>query len=340
MKSEIQILTEAACMRENILYFFSSEFNGLFAKNIIMGEVENLGSVPGEKYDQTQLYTNMLYWDSKLYLIPLRASNAVVIYDILGKEFNKIALDDRYDECDWKYQAAVIVSDKLFIFGVKIPEIICVDCKTNKVDYIKAWNDEKTNTTDIFFRKQLVVKEDIIWIPFCDRSALLELDTLTMNCTIHIIGKETNGFAAIVEDDGCFILAPRNVGDYIIRFNPLNEDSEKVAQTYGERSDPIDSITIDNGMLKVYTLDSKKISVKSKSTVIVNGIWHYLGEALIGIMQFNELEKTIYNQKKTGMTKIITLGIPKEFIKFRELFSGIVRENQSINSLKAFMDYL
>ncbi len=223
---------DAVYFREQV-WFSACYFNGLFALNRKTGKVEFSGQFPGEETNSWYLYSSAIAIDNRIYFIPFLAKT-IAIFNVEKKTFSDIALDKKYVKSG-KNRCLFMGTEKykqyIFIFPVFGKCILRLNTENGQLVYITEWlnqiKDIVFDTEDGFFRQQCVIREEKIYVPFCNVNAVMELDCNTLITKIHVVGKKKVGYSGISFDGSSFWLSPRAY-DHILKWNPNTNEKEEI----------------------------------------------------------------------------------------------------------------
>lgn len=212
----------------NDLWFFSKDFNGLYVLNLLTEELQWKGQVPFESSDGNELYSNIIYWEEKLFLIPLCA-HKMAVYDIVEGKFEAMDLPGTKQGERLLFNTACLYGDAIFLFPMYDTNIIKINLRSLKTQIINHWATEiepyllKRLNPVYFAAHCVVIREGKIFLPFYHAYGVLELDCETMDTHIHIIEgskqKDNCGYREICEDEECFWLSPVKTGNMAVRWN-------------------------------------------------------------------------------------------------------------------------
>ncbi len=205
-------------------WFFSNDFNGLYSVDLSSQEIKFRGQVPFEPRTEHHLYSSLVIWENKIYLVPSRAKK-MAVYDMAAERFEQMDLIDK-DEYQLFY-GNFLYGSNLFLFHLFDAKILKIDLKSKEIMVIDEWIDKampyffrKSGANFSYFRKQLVCREGKIYIPFCYANAVLEIDCESLRTNIHVIGTEEYGYAGICESGEDLWLAPKQRNGVVVRWNP------------------------------------------------------------------------------------------------------------------------
>ena len=188
----------------NDIWFFSMDYNGLFSVNMDTEEIVFRGQVPWEEEMKNGLYNSICATNKKIYLIPFMATQ-MAVYDIETSSFKAVKIGDA--EKSQNYAEAILHDDKIFMFNYYNPYIGIVDINREEVCIIDSFQnkikDIEIEDETIWFRKQPILIDDIIYMPCAKANAIVQIDCKSKDCQVNILGKEKQGYAGacLVEEE-------------------------------------------------------------------------------------------------------------------------------------------
>lgn len=218
----------------NRIWFCPQYFNGLFCMDSVTGKISCSGEFPNEEYGTKRLYASMKLMKGKIYFIPFSAKS-IAVYDIETGEFSNILIDEEKAGCkvetDFLFMGVAEYKNYLFLLPVLCRAIMRLNVDSQEIEYITNWFSEIRpyifNRGCGFFRRQVVVRGDKLYAPFCNANAVLELDCNTLNSKIHILGEEKTGYSGICREGDDFYLSPMESGD-LYKWNVENQSIRKI----------------------------------------------------------------------------------------------------------------
>ena len=119
---------------KDIQWFWSANFNALFSRNLVSGEVKRWGNyIKHNKKGNGTAYSNVVLYHDKIIAIPGR-ERKILIFDLETESFRYIDLKMGFTKEDQNVFFAYAVSDKrLFMIGNEIPYILDFDMESEKI---------------------------------------------------------------------------------------------------------------------------------------------------------------------------------------------------------------
>ena len=102
---------------QNEVYFFALNFNGLYCMRLPLRRLEFLGSVPGEKIYQRDLYGAITQVGEKLYLAP-RNGNKIAVFDLKKREFKTLPLRYEAEGLPFKFSRVLPFNGKIYFIPI------------------------------------------------------------------------------------------------------------------------------------------------------------------------------------------------------------------------------
>lgn len=150
-------------------------------------------------------------------------SSKVSIYNLKSKDWKQIKIDEVENHNYYRFFAATIYKDKLFLVGSIYPAIMIIDFKTYKTKYISQmydkYMDEQSKNLDCFFRTDIACVESKLYIASCQKNEVVIFDMDNFNFETVVIGNDDNKYSGIAWDGESFWLSPRH-NSSIVKWNP------------------------------------------------------------------------------------------------------------------------
>ena len=213
-------LFESVCEVDDKFWFFTNIGNHICSMNKECDAIDYIDINPNEEIEYNYLYTALIPYEKKIYLIP-RAAKNIGIYDIDNKEFNKINLEEpdglmpiTYDSA-LKFSSAVFLNDKIFLIPRKYPAIVEINLKNNEISYHKNWLKQyhKTMLFDgEYFLYDYAIYENKIYLPAFSAGAIIIIDSISDSVTFFET-KHESFYSGIEVYDSKLYISKANTGD-------------------------------------------------------------------------------------------------------------------------------
>lgn len=345
MYKQININTEDAVCYNDEVWFCALKFNGLFCINTLSGNTK-VKVFPNEQYNGKRLFSSMKLVGNKIYCIPFFA-DSIVVYDINEDKFEYLVIDEikaGYKKDTPHFLGVEKYKNYLFIFPVLCNCIIRLDLNTHEMIYISDWVLETDkyvfDHSDAYFRRQVVIRNSSLYIPFCNANAILELNGDTLKSKIYKMGTEDKGYSGICDDGERLWLSPRKQGSVVSWKVENNEiisiELEKENKNDSNSSQVFIGISFFNN--KIYMFLNKsfkgKTYFKDDKVEILQGDFNFIKEdnKKVFYQDSNAGLLTIYNKINNSKRKMKLL-IDAEDIDNEKIFEDnlFISESSEIN---------
>ena len=183
---------------DDVLYFFSRDFNGLYSLEKEETCIKKVCEIKNEKTYEERLY---------------------------------VKLGDEFLHKKFKFMSAHLMNEKIYMFSPYLSSIYCFDINTYVLQ--KIYEIDETilkeivfDVSDSYFRKQVGCQDNRLYIPFCNANAILIYDVLKNRSEIKRIGNEKNGYSGIVISGNTVYCSPRKINMHGVKWNLINGDIE------------------------------------------------------------------------------------------------------------------
>lgn len=214
------------CLKINdALYFPSFRGNGLFRYD---GEEVECIACFEEK--GVKLFSGIESYGQKLFFTPF-AANRIYTYDLSNKKISSICYDG-HRSGDFAF--SVLYGHCIYMFPSQYPGILKLNLVTLNIEKINDWmygDFKKYQLEDnAFFKGEYVQKDDVIYAPFLNASAVMEFNLNDGSSIVHGIGVQ--GYETIADDGKQFWMMSGN-GTMIVCWNSCT-DEIKVYEKFPE----------------------------------------------------------------------------------------------------------
>ena len=339
-------IADAIIIQEKI-WFCARNFNSLFCMDMITKKVELVGIFPNEPYNQEILYTSMKLVGEKIYFIPYHAKT-IAVYDIIKKQFSNIDIEQRYISnlsLPLLFSGVEKYKNYLFILPLFAKAILKLNTDTQEIEYISNWiediKDKVFNERDIFFKRQAIIQENKLLVPFSNVNAVLELNCDTLESNIYMLGREEQGYSGISYDGKDFWLTPRASGDLTI-WN-YNSNNIRVIKMCKEKINPyafVGALFFENQVMVFPEMEEEYVLENSIKTIkIQRGLYSFIKEENNNIIYYDRVKNilTIINKKDKNKEEIEFI-LDSSLINLKQMVEekGLVEEQEEVN-LKSFL---
>ena len=211
---------ECLCEVGDKFWFFTNIGNHICSMSKKCDVIDYIDSNPYEELEYNYLYTALVPYRNKIYLIP-RVATHIGIYDIDKKEFGKINLEKAeglmpvtYDAAN-KFASAVLVNDKIFLIPRKYPAIVEINLKNNEIMYHKDWLKQYKKVLLFdgdYFLYDYAIYENKIYLPALSAGAIIVIDSINDSITFFETNYESF-YSGIEIYDSKLYISRANTGD-------------------------------------------------------------------------------------------------------------------------------
>lgn len=221
----IKLLVKDCVIDDDNIYCISSECNMLFAQNMESGEITIIDSIPENICVERDALGAVCKYKNEIYIAPNK-NEKIWIYNIDTNEW--LSIERKRLDCNGfgGMLQTFVHEDIIYMVGAHYPAIIAIDPITKSVKYIEEpffVKGDSRNLSDIYFRTQGKVLNDILYLPSCIDNTVLKFNLKNFKYEWINVGEISNCFSGITYDGDSFWLSPRcnssivkwNGGDYV-----------------------------------------------------------------------------------------------------------------------------
>lgn len=192
-------------------WFWSINFNALFSRNIVSGEVQRRSKyIKYSKKGNGAAYNKVVLYNNKIIVVPGR-ERKIMILDLETECFRYIDLKISFIKEEDNAFFAYMVSGKwLFMVGNQIPYILKLDMDSEQI--LKIVNLGVSITDREAYFRDVVLDKNQLLVPLMDENVVFEVDTDTLHWTKRTVGAIKEGFSAICKSEDRVWLMPRQHG--------------------------------------------------------------------------------------------------------------------------------
>lgn len=361
MNTDFVLSTQCACLdEEGNAWIFSNEINALFYRRLENGVTEYITGFDREAFLVRELYTDMIWFRGKLFLIPYAAKD-IAVYDTVQERVEYISLCTPPDN----YTVVRLPEDKLLLYSIRArASAYIVSLREMCCEYISIDYGENKSALEGKLLRGTAYCEGKACFVVDKTNQYVEFDIDTRTVRLCKAKKETLLFHAasdgqclyLMHDDGCAYDAydrngyiktyhlfdkPENEEDNcpferIYAFNIVLEDGSIVSTPL--RKQPL--MLLKNGKFLKFPLEDKRIDR------YINDLYPLLK---CGRFQ-NKLVLFPYHSSVLAVIDLITAEIVYQSVKidigrYKKLVKNILDEQKGILydtqiSLKSFLHFV
>ena len=196
---------DVLCFGDDDYYYFCNEFNMLI-RSSGANEKEIVGHIPEEKLCAGSLVSQMILANDKIVLVPLNAKK-IWIYEIDSQKWQGIEIED--ENCEYKFMRAVQEGYRLYLLPCRYKKMIVLDISTKQISYIDIEDKERGICGSIFFRSDVVRKENVVYAAYCGGDYVFEFNIIEEIFEWKKVGANCTGYSGIVFCNNKFWLLPK-----------------------------------------------------------------------------------------------------------------------------------
>lgn len=193
---------QVSCLVSDKVYFTAKSYNRLYRMDLITEKVEDLGAIPGEYETEMSLYSNMLYENGSLWMIPSRA-HALAVYCIDSGRWTQYDLPDRV-------KSSAIIQGKIYMITSDYQFLWTMDLKGRELKRkaIMYQNQEVLPFSEEYYNGDLYLTGDRLYYLVTHSNLLAEYDLETGKAKLLSMGPEENLYQRLLYQDGLFWMIP------------------------------------------------------------------------------------------------------------------------------------
>ena len=218
VSDELSIPLSGMHITDEYIWYSVRYINAFFRMRRSDGEVELLGSFPGEAevtgiFDP--LYMMCAENNGTLYFAPFLAKE-IATYSLRDNTFGKIPFENRIDGKEMSKAFIGVVSYGKYVFFTpgSYPAILRLNIETRELNYYSDWVEplEKltANTQALFFSHVPLAINNMLWLASDSTNAVLAFDMENCRSVIYTVGTKGYGFYEQAYDGQYFWLLSRN----------------------------------------------------------------------------------------------------------------------------------
>lgn len=338
--SEIE-LSDATVVGDKI-WICPEYFSKLILMDVKTKRIEECYDIPVEKgYGMSMCFGSMALVKQKMYLIPYR-EKSIYQFETDSKRFTIIKLEtDLIKGREGLFSGSRICGKYLFIMGANVPAVIRIDTTDNSIDYITDWVDKIKPDIfcekEVFFKRQSILLNQKIYIPFCNANAILEIDPGSMKTQIYKLGVDNLGYSGICYSGGDIWLVSQK-HEKIVKWN---YETKEVSTIDIPKKEHINNSFI--GIINVAkrTILLPRIRAKNfengenEEFCVMNGSYSFVHENDSILMYYENISGilSLYNKYTNELSQIeVKIGV--ECLEFGRIFHNakiVLQENRNLN---------
>ena len=215
-KNNISFL--AGVVSENILYYSSYNFGGIWKLDMETGESEMLTFVPDNRKHEFAFKINDEIWFAPAY----QEKNIFDVYNIKSRTINQI-LAKQTKNIDRSYSNFIETTNEVWVMPAMVNYIMIIDKKNKNIEYVNVF-DLGLEYGEFYFINAIKV-ENKIYMYENKKSNLICIDIKTKEINISNLGRIETEFRNIFKSGENIYVIPKNInGNSIIKYDTLRSE--------------------------------------------------------------------------------------------------------------------
>lgn len=191
-----------SCSVNDSVYFCSWHYNGLYRLDITNGMVNPLGKIPCELPLEISLYSNIIWQDQTLWLVPSRA-HALAEYHLETGQWMRYELPDRI-------KSSALIGDKIYMISSDYKYLWVMDLEEKKLikEEIQYQEQEKILLSNEYYNDDLYLVGNKLYFLITHSNRLVIYDLESGRAKMRSVGREGNQYQRLLYDGSCFWFLP------------------------------------------------------------------------------------------------------------------------------------
>lgn len=204
------ICYKAVCHVKDSIFFTDLDYNRLYRLYLEKKEVVDLGEIPQEWQMERSLYSNIIYNDGVLWLVPSRA-HAVAAYHLDTGSWERWELPERI-------KSSSIADGTLYMLSSDYRHLWMMDLQEKKLvkKEITYRQEEKLALSDEYYNDDLYMVNGKLYYLITHSDLLAVYDLASGQAELQHIGAERKRYQRLLRGNGGFWCLPRDEKDGIV----------------------------------------------------------------------------------------------------------------------------
>lgn len=214
-EKERRLAFSCAAEADGFLWVPGDEVNGLFRIHEESGESRLMASFDGEDLCGTSLYRRVIAYKRKLFFVPWRAEH-IAEYDLDTEKMRYYEIYGNKEKGKEKFGGCTVKASLLYLFPVRIRDVVCLNMDTGEIRYEKPDLDEIPNKL-----KNSSVAEIAMFVNSINIGNIQYLPCLRTNKLIKLSMEDFYGEAVDIAgtDEGFIDAADQGKNLYLLSVN-------------------------------------------------------------------------------------------------------------------------
>ena len=226
-KNNISFL--AGVVSENILYYSSYNFGGIWKLDLNVGKSEMLAYLPDNRKHEFAFKIYDEIWFAPAY----HEKNIFDVYNIKNKTINCISVRPTKNN-EKRYSNYIETNNEIWIMPAMVDYIIVIDKISKNIEYINLSNFGLKDR-EFYFINSIKIG-DTIYLYETKKSHLICIDIGTKKVHTEILGRIETEYRNVFNFDKYLYILPKNInGNSIVKFDT---EQKKIVNEYKIFDDP------------------------------------------------------------------------------------------------------
>lgn len=193
-----------SCSVDGSVYFSSWNYNGLYRLDVTDGKVYSIGKTPQELSLEVSLYSNIIYQDGTLWLVPSRA-HALAEYHLETGQWTRYELSDRI-------KSSALIEDKIYMISSDYRHLWIMDLKKKKLtrEEMSCQGRERLPLSDDYYNSDLYLLDHKLYFLITHSDLLAAYDLEKKQTELLHISDSRGQYQRLVYDGSCFYFLPNS----------------------------------------------------------------------------------------------------------------------------------
>lgn len=202
-----------SCPVDDSVYFSSWNYNGLYRLDVTDGKVYGLGKVPQELSLEISLYSNILYQDRTLWLVPSRA-HALAEYHLETGQWTRYELPDRI-------KSSALIEDKIYMISSDYRRLWIMDLKEKKLtrEEMSCQGRERLPLSDDYYNSDLYLLDHKLYFLITHSDLLAAYDLEKKQTELLPVSDSRGQYQRLMYDGSCFWFLPNSEKSSVVRWD-------------------------------------------------------------------------------------------------------------------------
>lgn len=317
-----------AIKTDDIVWFCPMQINCLFAFDINKGKVIGNYRIPVPSgYGAMRSFGSMVNVGRKIYLVPFY-EHKIIEFEIDTKRFAEIELEENVIKDKKEFFMGVgVFHQYIFLMGVSVPVIARLDTTDNSIIYLWDWlpkvKDYIFNQNDAYFRKQSILVDNKLFVPFCNANAVIAIDCENLDTSVYRLGDEEQGYSGICLSKEAIWLSPRSTGK-VVKWNYKKGETFDYDISKGGVEDIFYTGIVNEQGKKLVLAGTKEghsLEIRDENIYVMDGEYDFTQENEHVLIYYESISGTLTIYDKVSKEKkVIKVKIEKDNIDILDLY--------------------